>query len=94
MKKIELSKYYQNDIDKNILLLSLVKNIVNKIKKQNYSFMKKSILKQDSFRNFSKQFYTNVYIEKKDSFSKTELDSFLAQVRLLDLIDEGRVTVF
>lgn len=94
MKKIKLYKYYDNEIDKNKLLLNLIINIVNKIKKQNYTFSESSILSLDSYKEISNQFYTNMYISEKDSLSKSELDILMNQIRLFDLVGEDRVTVF
>lgn len=94
MKKIELYKYYDNEIDKNKLLRNLIINIVNKIKKLNYTFLENSILPLDSYKGFTNQFYTNLYTTEKDSFSKSDLDNLRTQIRLIDLVGDGRVTIF
>lgn len=94
MKKIKLYQYYDNNIDKNKLLQNLIKNIVNKIKKQNDAFIENSILHINSDRKFSSQFYTILYSEKTLSFSNFEIKLLKNQAQLLDLIGDDHVTIF
>lgn len=94
MKKSNLNRYYNNENDKNNLLLILVKNIVNKFIQDFYAILDKFLFENCSSVNEIQSLFSNLYIPKNKINLESKREYILNTIEIMKLAGNERVIVF
>lgn len=94
MRKSNLNRYYNNENDKNILLLNLVIKIVNKLIKDFYPILDKFVFERFSSMNEIQSHFENLYIPKNKINLELKRKYILNTITIMKLAADESVVVF